>query len=769
MLLYKLTDMSVKKTGRNYSRLFLAILIILGSLVVLLKQKNVYAGTPGSVIINEIMYNPGSGNQDDEFLELHNTTASPINLEGWCFSEGITLVTAHPSPACFPSGTTISANGYLIVSPSASQTNTTYGITPTAVYTGTNLSNGGETITLVDETAQVINTFTYDDAQPWSSVPDGSGPSLELKSPNLDGSLASNWLPSFQDGGTALSANSPENLLLPSIILTEEYVVSNPSTATSISATISSNPSSVTLTYKHMFNAEVQVSMFDDGAHGDGSAGDQVYGASIPGFSAGDLVRYKINATNGQGSIQSPYVSDSIGYHGYVIQDSSVSSQVPIMQLFMEPSELNDMIINHSQDDQKFTVIISQGSKVFDNAQIWIKGGVKRVFPKKSFAVDLPAGYTLKVNGLMERYVDEFHLDADFIDGSGSIHATGWKIAKEIGMDVPDVFKLRMQHNGDFYGMYTFIEEYDNNWREQEGYSSGSFYKENELKTATTDPNELSTWQQNLAIPRSESRREYAVNNLDVPNIINYMAYMALIHNWEWHNGKNLNKYLDTQDTKRWRVLPWDIDGSILSTASGVYPTATLMTPWDIAAVGDEVDLNTRFQFLALYDEPDFREMYFRRLRTLADEYLSNDRYLTLYREQKIEDRISQIKLNMLVRFRQPWAMPESQSSSPAVEIESVSAGTLGESEDYILLKNNGSESVDISGWQIDEIGYTIPLGSVLLPGGEAYLLKNDFAYRSSNSGVLVFGQYTGSLVENSSNQLTLKRKNGSVSNQISY
>ncbi|MFN8154061.1 MAG: CotH kinase family protein [Bacteroidia bacterium] len=36
--------------------------------------------------------------------------------------------------------------------------------------------------------------------------------------------------------------------------------------------------------------------MFDDGAHDDGSAGDGVYGASIPGFTAGTFVRYYVQA-----------------------------------------------------------------------------------------------------------------------------------------------------------------------------------------------------------------------------------------------------------------------------------------------------------------------------------------------------------------------------------------------------------------------------------------------------------------------------------------
>jgi len=69
----------------------------------------------GPIVINEIMYNPGSGNQDEEYIELHNITAEPVTLydymtsQPWRFTDGIEYV--------FPSSpaVTIPAGGYLLV------------------------------------------------------------------------------------------------------------------------------------------------------------------------------------------------------------------------------------------------------------------------------------------------------------------------------------------------------------------------------------------------------------------------------------------------------------------------------------------------------------------------------------------------------------------------------------------------------------------------------------------------------------------------------
>lgn len=64
---------------------------------------------------------------------------------------------------------------------------------------------------------------------------------------------------------------------------------------TSISET--SNVSAVYLYYSSYYVGRfTKVEMFDDGQHNDGTAGDGVYGASIPGFASGEYVRYYVEA-----------------------------------------------------------------------------------------------------------------------------------------------------------------------------------------------------------------------------------------------------------------------------------------------------------------------------------------------------------------------------------------------------------------------------------------------------------------------------------------
>jgi hypothetical protein len=170
------------KTKRIWSVALFAIIATV-AIGITTPSRPVYAAS-ADVIINEIMYNPASGNNADEYIELHNTTDSDINIGNWFITAG--------AGNNIGSGTILPARGYVLISPSPTQTLATYGKSTVATYAG-QLSNGGGTITLRDAVNNVVNSVTYDDASPWPLNPDGHGPSLELKDPELDNSLASSW------------------------------------------------------------------------------------------------------------------------------------------------------------------------------------------------------------------------------------------------------------------------------------------------------------------------------------------------------------------------------------------------------------------------------------------------------------------------------------------------------------------------------------------------------------------------------------------------
>jgi hypothetical protein len=155
------------------------------------------------IVINEIMFHPISGDNDDEYVELYNKGSAPVDISKWRFVDGITFT--------MPAGTIIPTNGYLVVAKNATRLKANYpnlnNANTVGDYNGS-LSNGGEHLALgmpdyhVTTNAGVVVTnvvyiivseVTYGDGGRWSQWADGGGSSLELVDPWSDNRLPSNW------------------------------------------------------------------------------------------------------------------------------------------------------------------------------------------------------------------------------------------------------------------------------------------------------------------------------------------------------------------------------------------------------------------------------------------------------------------------------------------------------------------------------------------------------------------------------------------------
>jgi len=155
------------------------------------------------VVINEIMYNPISGDSNDEYIELYNRSSLPVDVGGWQLMDGISFT--------FPDGTIILAGGFLVVAENAAQLATHYPGLNTANLLGDyvgKLANGGERIALgmpdslvaMVEDMMVTNHFhivvdevAYADGGQWGRWADGGGSSLELIDARSDNRLGPNW------------------------------------------------------------------------------------------------------------------------------------------------------------------------------------------------------------------------------------------------------------------------------------------------------------------------------------------------------------------------------------------------------------------------------------------------------------------------------------------------------------------------------------------------------------------------------------------------
>lgn len=150
------------------------------------------------ILINEIMYAPLASAGFAEFIELYHAGTAAIQLDGYAFVSGVGFT--------FPAGVTMNPGEYLVLT-------NQYGVYAGKGYqvfqwTNGDLSDTGESISLVDQDGKVVNTVTYARGNGWPERSAFTGLSLELKDPGLSNGLGANWQSSYVTGGTPGKQNS---------------------------------------------------------------------------------------------------------------------------------------------------------------------------------------------------------------------------------------------------------------------------------------------------------------------------------------------------------------------------------------------------------------------------------------------------------------------------------------------------------------------------------------------------------------------------------
>ena len=280
------------------------------------------------IVINEIMYNSIEAT-DVEYIELYNSGATAVDVTNW------NLLDADPlHDRCYLVGT-IQPGAYLVVPGFLSTFQAKYpGVTnvnpnqfdSATLGRGFALGNGGDSIRLFDPVGVLIDFVAYDDVPPWPTAAGGTGPSLELIYAGLDNALPSSWAASTNAPaqGTPGAQNSVYTLDQAPIVDTVGRSMPIPSNVNTVIVTArATDDHGVTAVDLHVNTGAGYVSqaMFDDGFHGDGAAGNQIYGAFIPPQADGTLVKYYITArdTIVQATTFPPdapvgYVAYTVGY-----------------------------------------------------------------------------------------------------------------------------------------------------------------------------------------------------------------------------------------------------------------------------------------------------------------------------------------------------------------------------------------------------------------------------------------------------------------------
>jgi lamin tail-like protein/CotH protein len=157
-----------------------------------------------NVVLNEVMYDPITGDDHDQYLELHNPGGVPAALAGWKIKGGVEFT--------FPTNTMLAPGGFMVVAKDTARLLANYPQLNATNLIGNfsgKLSGKTERITLsrpdviigtndlgVWETnlvSIVVDEVTYANGGRWPQFANGGGSSMELIDPRADRRQPASW------------------------------------------------------------------------------------------------------------------------------------------------------------------------------------------------------------------------------------------------------------------------------------------------------------------------------------------------------------------------------------------------------------------------------------------------------------------------------------------------------------------------------------------------------------------------------------------------
>jgi hypothetical protein len=747
----------------------------------------------------------------EDWIELRNTGATLVNLDGWSLTGSI----KRPQQWLFPA-TNLPPGGHLLVW--ASGKNRRAAGAP--LHTNFKLASHGEYLALVRPDGSVASAFK----------PQYPPQSPDVSYGFLPGVSEAVFFPSPTPGKANESSARQPGPRISAVTHRPEFPNSNE--AVVVTARVSpllGAVTNVTLSWRAMFHRETNAPMNDRGTG--------LFTATIPAGVAGDgqMIRWRVTAEDAAGRVsQLPPFGEpkhSSHYFGTVVNPNCVPSALPVFHLFVAPQQMGG-----ADSEGGAHACFFHDGEFYDNLFIKVRGNTTAGFPKKSHRLEFPHDHALRHPGPDGR-VRHTSLMAEFGDPTYLRQHLSFWMQAETGSSAPFHYPVRVQLNGAFWQLAMHSEVLGDELLARHGLDpNGALYKA--AGTLTPDYNssggfEKKTRRQEgnedyLALARAlyqgnkpGARRKNLFDMMDVPAVINYLAVARLTQEDDdiW---ANMSLYHDCDGTGEWRPVPFDMNVSwgLSFMGGGVIATADNLRShpfFGAANVGANQGYNRLYD--AVVSTPDTREMLLRRMRTVLDQFWQPPG--TPWRERVIEQHIASLTNRMwldAILDRKKWGgtwylpdgtrpeaalsagvrqlvdkfieprrrhfyvthsvtntarplgiasrhnagIPEAQPTDAKVEFGEFGPSPADPAQEYFCLTNTNPLAVDISGWRLDgAVKFRFHAGTVLPAHGVLYLSPDVNAFRSrptgpgGKQGLFVQGNYRGRLADK--RPLTLK------------
>jgi hypothetical protein len=529
------------------------------------------ASAPAGVVVNEILYHAPDHLDELQFVELHNPGDKSVDLAGWKLAGGAKYT--------FPAGTTLDSDGYLVVCKNLKEFRKYYGFDAAGQFEGS-LKHGNDQVTLLDAAGKKIDSVRYRSRAPWPLGADGCSSSLERICPTSAATGPENWAPSppvaapRRTFGTPGKKNANYAAQLPPAVTNVTFTPAHasPEQAIQVEAEVKSPAGvrSVELLYRLCgsgYEKAEQALPMSKSPKGR-------YAASIPAQRAGQIVRFRVKATDAKGGERVyPNANEVRPALSVYVHDTFKTGKIPF-GLIVHVGRAEFQAAQRGAGFRGYAMPPGPTPPVRGNcAFVWVdqKTGVPTLFDflsitprsggrKVRFHKDRPLNDMTTIN-LIYEYMDRFVL----------AEPLAYEVYRKAGNVACRTDFVRTWVDGQPIGFQLLIEQPNKAFlRYNKLRTDGNLYKcqwfgrdlasSHELKTHTKPGHEdLAKLITALSKTRGEAQWELIKKNFDVEQVINYFAVNMVLSHWDGFFN-NYFTYYDHRGSGKWTMYPWDQD-----------------------------------------------------------------------------------------------------------------------------------------------------------------------------------------------------------------
>lgn len=158
------------------------------------------------IVINEINYKSGDVVDAGDWIELYNPNNTTLDISNWIFKDG-----DDTNIFTIPEETIIDRKSYLVITKNTTDFTTAFPDVKNFIGDfDFGLSSSGDAVRIFNSNSELQDDVYYETVDPWPTCANGLGPTLELKTTDLDNSLAENWdcLSTYGSPGVANDATT---------------------------------------------------------------------------------------------------------------------------------------------------------------------------------------------------------------------------------------------------------------------------------------------------------------------------------------------------------------------------------------------------------------------------------------------------------------------------------------------------------------------------------------------------------------------------------